>query len=109
MKNKVNKWKIFGYVVITWFIFSFLAVNLEELSYQTDSPLTFSESHLIVLAWMSLLLGIIMTYRLKRPIELVYGIIFFIASAVSVLVEFLIIGYFGWSYYKLEKKRLDNR
>ncbi len=103
LDHNINKWKIFGYVVITGFVFSFL-VEISAIIFST-SPFDIDK---VVWAWMPLLFGVVMAYRLKKNIEFVYAfIIFFIVIlfggiGVGILVS---LGYFGWSYSKLEKQK----
>lgn len=101
--HNINRWKIFGYVVITGVVFSFLV----EISAIVFSTYPFDMNY-IVWAWIPLFFGVVMAYRLKRNIELVYAFtIFFIIifndfNGVRILVS---LGYLGWSYSKLEKQK----
>ncbi len=96
----INKWKIFGYVAITWFVFSILAKIYADVFW-----IDMFDAMLVVWAWMALLFGIVMAYRLKKNIELVYAfVIFFIIIFASVIGILVGIGYFRWSFIKLEKQ-----
>ncbi|MCX9085671.1 MAG: tetratricopeptide repeat protein [Candidatus Methanoperedens sp.] len=101
--HNINQWKIFGYVVITGIIFSFLVeisrIIFSEYSFEMDK---------LVWAWIPLFFGVSMAYRLKKNVEFVYAfIIFFMVifnefNGVRILLS---LGYFGWSYSKLEKQK----
>ena len=105
---QVNKWKIFGYVVATWFGFSILARILVEIApYPDPSYFTIVESQGVVWGWMSLFMGIYLATKFKEWIELVFGIVVLLSCSLPVVGMFIGIGYFARAYVKLEKARWE--
>lgn len=106
---RINKWKIFGYVVATWFGFSILARILVEIApYPDPSYFTIVESQGVVWGWMSLFMGIYLATKFKEWIELVFGIVVLLSCSLPVVGMFIGIGYFARAYVDLEKARCRN-
>ena len=107
LDHNINKWKILGYVVITGFVFSLL-VEIFAIIFSTY-PIN---TDIVVWAWMPLLFGIMMSYRLKKNIELVYAFIIYIivllfgGIGVGILVS---LGYIGRLYSKLEVQKFKKK
>ncbi len=101
--HNINQWKILGYVVITGVVLYLLG----EISAIIFSTFPF-EMDKVVWGWVPLLFGVVMAYSLKKNIEFVYAfIIFFMVifnefNGVRILLS---LGYFGWSYIKLEMEK----
>ncbi|MFA4955392.1 MAG: tetratricopeptide repeat protein [Candidatus Methanoperedens sp.] len=109
-EKKVNNWKILTYVIFTWLGIAIIAKIL-VLLYSENSADDLSMVTGGLYGFTSLFLGIIMTYRLKKKIEFIYGVaLFFIAPTIidlSFIVGLLLtLSYFWNSYIKLEKQRL---
>jgi hypothetical protein len=92
---RINKWKIFGYVVATWFGVSILALIIVE-------------SQGVVWGLMSLFMGIYLATKFKEWIELVFGIVVSVSCSLPVIGMFIGIGYFARAYVDLEKARCRN-
>jgi hypothetical protein len=106
---QINKWKIFGYVVATWFGFSILARILVEIApYPDPSYFTIVDSQGVVWGCMSLFMGIYLATKFKEWIELVWGVVLFFICNLPVVGMFIGIGYFARAYMKLEKARCRN-
>lgn len=112
MDEKVNKWKVFGYVVITWVVFSFLAGMMIGFGYGADRP---DDSYLmlnaasVVWSWASLIFGVFLAFRFKNVLEIVYGIIImFVVFVPPIPIGiFIAMAYFGGEYYELEKRKIS--
>ena len=104
---QINKWKLFGYVVITWLGFSIIARVLVEIApYPEPSYFTIVESQGVVWGWMSLFMGIFLATKFKKWIELACGFVLAFICNLPVVGMFIGIGYFARAYVKLEKARL---
>ena len=101
---KINKWKIFGYTVITWLGFSILARILVEL--EPRPYFTIIDGQGVVWGWMSLFMGLYLAVRFKKWIELVWGVALFFICTLPVVGMLIGIGYFARAYVKLEGVRL---
>ena len=101
---QINKWKLFGYVVITWLGFSILARILVEL--EPRPYFTIIDGQGVVWGWMSLFMGLYLAVRFKKWIELVWGVALFFICTLPVVGMLIGIGYFARAYVKLEKERL---
>ena len=102
---QVNKWKIFGYIIITWLVFSTLARILVEL--EPRPYFTIIDGQGVVWGWMSLFMGIYLATKFKKWIELVWGAVLFFVCTLPVVGMFIGIGYFARAYVKLEKARWE--
>ena len=100
---QINKWKIFGYTVATWFLFSVLARILVEL--EPRPYFTIIDGQGVVWGWMSLFMGIYLVTKFKKWIELAWGAVLFFICTLPVIGMFIGIGYFARAYAKLEKAR----
>ncbi len=101
----MNKWRIFGYTVVTWLAFSVLA-KLLVFAYQPYHPAySIIDAQSVVWSWMSLLMGAVAAFKFKSWREVVWGILFFAVCLVPVIGFFAGIGYFAWIYTKLERLR----
>jgi len=101
----MNKWRIFGFTVITWLIFSVLAKAYVLAMQQRIPEYHLLDGQAVVWSWMSLFMGIFMAIKLRNLYELLWGLIVFFIC----LFPFgfgIGIGYFAWSYTKLEKQRM---
>ena len=67
------------------------------------------DSQAVVWSWMSLFMGIYIAFKLKKWTEILFGILFFALCLVPIVGMFLGIGYFAWSYVKLERSKLPVR
>ena len=103
---QINKWKIFGYTVVTWFLFSVLARIIFEMAHQSGGYISIVSCQGAVWGWMSLFMGIYLATRFKKWIELVWGAVLFFICTLPVIGMFIGIGYFARAYVKLEKARL---
>lgn len=103
----MNRWKIFGYTIITWLVFSVLAKLYTIVMQQQYPGYSMIDGQSVIWSWMSLFMGIVMTARLKKWIELLWGaLVFFVA--LFPFVGFIVgIAYFAWCYVKLEKRKLS--
>lgn len=102
----INKWKIFGQVVIIWLFFSLLAKGMLIGMQKTNPNLSMLDTQSTVWSWMSLFMGVFMGIKFKKWSEFGLGIAFFLLC----LIPFGMIAgiyYFSFSFYKLEKKRLS--
>ena len=100
---QINKWKIFGYTVVTWFLFSILARILVEL--EPRPYFTIIDGQGVVWGWMSLFMGIYLATKFKKGIEAVWGVVLSFICTLPVIGMFIGIGYFARAYVKLEKAR----
>lgn len=110
-KSDINKWKLFGYTVLTWLAFSFIAslyLDMNNID-RPEDPILMIDAQGVIWSWMSLIMGIVMYSRLKRKVELMWGVGVFILALLPIIGMFIGIGYFAWSYYKLERKRIEMR
>ncbi len=119
MDERINKWKIFGYVILTWFVLAIIADIGIELD--TKSSIDLITAHALLWAWLFLILGIYRTYKNRKQIkarglcesmELAYGIggFFFIPVIVAMLDGWgilLTMVFFGYTNYKWEKTKLE--
>lgn len=103
---KLNKWKIFGEIVITWLIFSILAKLMLTALQQNRTNLSMIDTQATVWSWMSLLMGIFMKIKLKKWGEFGLGVVFFLVCLFPLIGLFAGIYYFTQCFYKLEKSRL---
>lgn len=104
---QINKWKIFGYVVLTWLVLSTLARILVEIApYPDPSYFTIIDSQSVVWSLMSLFMGIYLVAKLKKWIELAWAVVALLICLLPVVGMFFGIGYFARAYVKLEKERL---
>jgi formylglycine-generating enzyme required for sulfatase activity len=104
---QINKWKIFGYTVVTWFLFSVLARIIFEMAYQFGGYISIVSCQGAVWGWMSLFMGIYLATKFKKWIELVWGVVLFFICTLPVIGMFIGIGYFARAYVKLEKARWE--
>jgi formylglycine-generating enzyme required for sulfatase activity len=102
---QINKWKIFGYTVVTWFLFSVLARIIFEMAHQSGGYISIVSCQGAVWGWMSLFMGIYLATQFKKWIELVWGVVLFFICTLPVIGMFIGIGYFARAYVKLEKAR----
>lgn len=103
---KLNRWKIFGQVVITWLIFSVLARGMLTALQEHQPNLSMLDTQSTVWSWMSLLMGIFMGIKFKKWIKFCAGVAFFFLCLIPVFGLFFGIFYFAECYYRLEKKRI---
>ncbi len=103
---KPNKWKIFGQVVITWLIFSFLAKGILIAMQESNLNLSMIDTQSTVWSWMSLFMGIFMGIKFRKWSEFGLGVIFFLVCLIPLIGFLAGIYYFAWCYYKLEQKRI---
>jgi rRNA maturation endonuclease Nob1 len=100
---QINKWKILGYVVVTWVGFYILAGILVEL----EPNFTIRDGQVVVWGLMSLFMGIYLATKFKKWLELVWGVVLCFSCAMPGGL-FICIGYFARAYVKLEKARCGN-
>lgn len=104
----MNKWRIFGFTVITWLIFSVLAKGYMIAMQQRIPEYSLIDGQAVVWSWMSLLLGIFMAIKLRKWLEIIWGPIVFIVCLFP--FGFAVgIAYFAWCYTKLERVRVNTR
>ena len=60
----------------------------------------------VVWSWMSLFMGVYLSFKLRKWTEILFGILFFALCLAPIVGMFLGIGYFAWSYVKLERSKL---
>ncbi len=108
--KKVNNWKILAYVIFTWLGIAIIAKAIVLSDPENSPELIIVTSGLY--AVFSLILGIIMAYRLKKKIEFVYGLALSLFGA-SIIIDvlggigiLLMLMYFARSYVDLERQRL---
>jgi phosphate/sulfate permease len=109
MDEKVNKWKVLGYVVITWFVFSILAGIMIAFGFMADRPDDSYKSYdaiAVVWSWASLIFGMFLAFRFKNVLEIVYGIIIMFVVFIPPVGIFIAMAYFGGEYYELEKRKI---
>ena len=105
--TQINKWKIFGYTVITWFSLSVLASLLLDIRVMAGEPyVTIVDAQGVVWGWASLIMGIYLTVKLKKGDELIWGAILVFVCTLPVIGFLIGIGYFVRAYAKLEKEKL---
>ncbi|MCK4797011.1 MAG: hypothetical protein KAT05_06490 [Spirochaetes bacterium] len=109
MDKTVNNWKIFGYVIITWLVVSFVSKIIIEFDLGNPSDLLQVLSGMWVLS--SFFMGSFLAYRLKKKREFGYGILMFMFVPIFIdllgIIGFLLIfAYFGRGYYELEKLKI---
>jgi len=104
----MNKRKIFGLTIITWLIFSALAQAFMLVMQQRYPEYSLNESQPVIWSWMSLIMGFVMAFRLRKWLEILWGVLFFILCIIPLpfIWFFMGIGYFTWCYTKLEKQKL---
>jgi hypothetical protein len=103
-------WKIVMLTVVTWLIFSGLALGyISAMNTRSGAVYVMVDGQSIIWSWASLVMGIVMTFRLgKKWQELIWGGICF--GVCLFPYGFIVgIGYFARCYFELEKKkkRLD--
>ena len=108
-KTTVSVWKVIGLTVVTMVVLSVLSFAY-RYGMQTRpgySWYSMSAAQSVIWSWSSLVMGIVMTFRLGRKwLELLWGVIAF-ALCLLPWTLWAGVGYFGWCYWKLEKKKVS--
>lgn len=115
MDEKINEWKVATYVLLTLVVL----LVLQQIVIEVGAEKPIKELYFIVGALYRdtvLFLGIYLTYKLKKIIELIYCLALFLFTAIITesavgltLTWALSIGYFYVSYYKLEERKLNDK
>ncbi len=115
MDEKINEWKVATHVLLTLVVL----LVIQQILLEANAEKTAEELYIMVgglYQFACLFLGIFLTYKLKKIIELVYclALVFvmalFAGAAVwMVLTWALSIGYFYVSYHKLEERKLNDK
>ena len=85
----MNKWKVFGYTVVTWLAFSALAKLYVYAMQQRVPEYSIYDGALVIWSWMSLIMGIIMAIKLRSWLEILWGLVFFALCLVPFAGVFL--------------------
>ncbi|MDO9096527.1 MAG: hypothetical protein Q7U60_00175 [Candidatus Methanoperedens sp.] len=112
MDEKVNKWKVFGYVILTWVIIS--TIVKVAFALEPGHSVDVLTANALLWAYTVLIMGIYRTYKhkSKKKIELAYGIggwffIPFFVDLFGALGLLLAIVYYGYICYEWEKVKLE--
>lgn len=101
----MNKWKIFGFTVLTWLLFSVIAKTYVLAMQEMYPAYSMIDGQSVVWSWLSLFMGVFMSIHLKKWIELLWGVLVFILSLFPIIGMLIGISYFAWCYTKLEKTK----
>ena len=108
-KTAFSFWKVIGLTVATMVVLSLLSIGYRygmrtQPGYSWYSLIA---AQTVIWSYASLVMGIVMTFRLGRKwLELLWGVIAFVICLLPLGWNLGIgIGYFGWCYWKLEKKK----
>jgi hypothetical protein len=108
-KTGVSFWKVVGLTVATMVVLSLLSFAYRYGMQTRPGYLSYSmiSAQSVIWSWSSLVMGIVMTFRLGRKwLELLWGVIAFVLCLFPWTL-WVGVAYFGWCYWKLEKKKVS--
>lgn len=103
--TSVNRWKIFGLTVTAWLGFSVLARLYVTAMADRNPTYSIIDAQSVVWSWAGLVMGIVLASRMRRWQEAVWGLVAFVVCLLPILGMFVGIGYFAWSFAKLERHK----
>jgi len=91
---------------ITWVIIYGISYAFLFAMRQSIPEYVLVDAQSVIWSWSSLFMGLFMTYKLRKWYEILFGIIFFFLCLFPYIGILFGLLYFGWSYDKLEKRRV---
>ncbi|MHB1420393.1 MAG: hypothetical protein ACYCX4_12565 [Bacillota bacterium] len=99
----INKWKIFGYTVITWLGLSILAKG-----YQSVMGYDILSAQSVIWSWASLIMGFVSSSKLGGWVNLLWGLLFFVLALIPGIGILAGIFYFAMCYTKFQRKQSND-
>lgn len=102
----INKWKVFGLTVVSWLALSVLARLYLGAMIDRSPSYSMLDAQGVVWSWASLVMSVVLALRLRDWREIVWGVGAFIVCLLPLVGLIVGIGYFAWSFGKVERLKL---